>query len=219
MQEVYEMVDSVPLSRAKRNINRDFADGVMMAELIHHYSPKLVSLHNYPAANSLAKKVQNWNTLSLKVLKRLGISLSRPQIDEIVAAVPNAIEQLLYQVLIRFERPDEEGRLTQNARRMEGQTRPHGRPAEQTLELEEGATGERVAAGEGRAARRLEFETEVVEGYENLRRATQEEEEVAELMERIEQAYSQLAKLTQLNKVKEDVVRNLEKKLEKYIFT
>lgn len=38
-------------------------------------------------------------------------------------------------------------------------------------------------------------------------------------MEKIEQAYSQLAKLQELNKVKEDVVRNLEKKLEKYIFT
>jgi hypothetical protein len=42
---------------------------------------------------------------------------------------------------------------------------------------------------------------------------------VAELMEKIEQAYSQLSKLHELNKVKEDVVRNLEKKLEKYIFT
>ena len=51
------MVDCIPLSRSKRNINRDFADGVMMAELIHHYNPKLVSLHNYPAANSTAKKI------------------------------------------------------------------------------------------------------------------------------------------------------------------
>lgn len=31
LQEVYEMVDSIPLSRPKRNINRDFADGLMMA--------------------------------------------------------------------------------------------------------------------------------------------------------------------------------------------
>jgi hypothetical protein len=96
------MVDSIPLSRPKRNINRDFADGLMMAELIHHYSPKLVSIHNYPAANSLTKKIENWNTLNLKVLKRIGITLSKQQIEDIVAAVPNAIEQLLYQVLIRF---------------------------------------------------------------------------------------------------------------------
>jgi hypothetical protein len=57
LQEVYEMVDSIPFSRPKRNINRDFSDGLMMAELIHHYAPKLVSLHNYPPANSLSKKI------------------------------------------------------------------------------------------------------------------------------------------------------------------
>jgi hypothetical protein len=114
------MVDSIPLSRAKRNINRDFADGVMMAELIHHYSPKLISLHNYPAANSTAKKLQNWNTLAQKVFKRIAINLHKQQIEDIINAVPNAIEQVLYQVLMRFERPDEEGRLTQNVRRAEG---------------------------------------------------------------------------------------------------
>lgn len=74
------MVDNLPLSRPKKNINRDFADGVMMAEVIHHYSPKLVSLHNYPSANSLSKKIENWNTLNLKVFKRLGISLTKTQI-------------------------------------------------------------------------------------------------------------------------------------------
>ena len=52
------MVDSIPFSRPKKNINRDFADGLMLAELIHHYSPKLVSVHNYPAANSLGKKIE-----------------------------------------------------------------------------------------------------------------------------------------------------------------
>jgi len=36
------MVDSIPFSRAKKNMNRDFSDGVMMAELIHHYRPKMV---------------------------------------------------------------------------------------------------------------------------------------------------------------------------------
>ena len=42
LQEVYEMVDSMTFSRNKRNINRDFSDGVMMAELIHHYHPKII---------------------------------------------------------------------------------------------------------------------------------------------------------------------------------
>lgn len=42
LAEVYEMVDSVPFSRQKKNIGRDFSDALMMAELIHNYYPKKV---------------------------------------------------------------------------------------------------------------------------------------------------------------------------------
>ncbi len=69
------MVDSVPFSRQKKNIARDFSDGLMMAELIGHYYPKRVELHNYPSTNTVTKKIQNWNTLNNKVLKKMGIAL------------------------------------------------------------------------------------------------------------------------------------------------
>lgn len=109
------MVDSIPLSRPKKNIHRDFSDGVMMAELIHHYNQKLVNLHNYPPANSVAKKIENWNTLNTKVLKKLSISLPKPTIELIANATPGVIEQLIYDLLLKFERPQEEGSLAQNA--------------------------------------------------------------------------------------------------------
>jgi hypothetical protein len=70
LQGLYTWVDEIPLSRPKRNIARDFSDGgereavilwlhvhvlrlptllcaVLMAEVVHHYFPKLVELHNY----------------------------------------------------------------------------------------------------------------------------------------------------------------------------
>lgn len=47
VNDIYTWVDSIPLSRPKKNIGRDFADGVLMAEIVHHYFPKLVELHNY----------------------------------------------------------------------------------------------------------------------------------------------------------------------------
>ena len=80
LQELYLWVDGIPLSRPKNHINRDFSDGgncfrlhfslsrdsternipfehaVMMAELIKHFRPKLVEMHNYSAANSSTKK-------------------------------------------------------------------------------------------------------------------------------------------------------------------
>jgi hypothetical protein len=47
LQEVYHWVDDVPLSRAKRNIARDFSDGVLVAEVVKHFLPKEIDLHNY----------------------------------------------------------------------------------------------------------------------------------------------------------------------------
>ena len=49
IDEIYKWVDSVPLSRVKKNINRDFADGVLMAEMVRHYFPTAVEMHNYPS--------------------------------------------------------------------------------------------------------------------------------------------------------------------------
>ena len=45
-------VDTIPLSRPKKHIGRDFADGVLLAEIVQHYIPKLVDLHNYSLAHS-----------------------------------------------------------------------------------------------------------------------------------------------------------------------
>lgn len=37
---------------------------VLLAEIISHYFPKLVELHNYVATTSAAAKLSNWNTLN-----------------------------------------------------------------------------------------------------------------------------------------------------------
>ena len=71
LQKVYVWVDEVPLSRPKRNIARDFSDGVLAAELVAHYFPRLVELHNYSPANSQQQKMYNWKTLNNKVFKKV----------------------------------------------------------------------------------------------------------------------------------------------------
>ena len=65
MQKIYNWVDEIPLSRPKRNIARDFSDGgiihniffefininlyyiVLLAEVVKHFIPHIVDLHNY----------------------------------------------------------------------------------------------------------------------------------------------------------------------------
>ena len=92
---IYEWVDSIPLSRQKKNISRDFNDAVLFAEMIKYHYPRLVDLHNYPSASSTKAKIINWETLNKKVLKKIGLKLGKNEIDDLVRSKPNAIENLL----------------------------------------------------------------------------------------------------------------------------
>ena len=77
MQEVYNWVDEIPLSRPKKNIARDFSDCgkfeiffilffpiVLVAEVVKHFLPNMIDLHNYSNAHSIQQKTYNWNTLN-----------------------------------------------------------------------------------------------------------------------------------------------------------
>ena len=95
---IYEWVDSIELSRPKKNIARDFSDGVLLAEIIKSYLPHMVDLHNYPSCSNSKHKESNWNVLNNKVLKKLHIKLTKNEIESIIKAEPLAIEKLLQRV-------------------------------------------------------------------------------------------------------------------------
>lgn len=98
IMKIYELVDSIPLSRPKKNITRDFADGVLVAEIIKFFIPKFVELHNYITTNNLKSKKENWGTLNRKVFKRLGFKLTNTDIDQIINFSPGYIEMILQKV-------------------------------------------------------------------------------------------------------------------------
>ena len=77
LHALYQWVDEIPLSRPKRNIARDFSDGVLVAELVSHYLPRFIDLHNYSGASNVTQKLYNWQTLNDKVFRRLGFSLGQ----------------------------------------------------------------------------------------------------------------------------------------------
>jgi hypothetical protein len=76
LQEVYQFIDEVPSNRIKKNLNRDFADGSYIAEVLRYYMPSqhkiLVDVHNYVATGSYQVKIQNWNQINKKILSKLG---------------------------------------------------------------------------------------------------------------------------------------------------
>jgi hypothetical protein len=85
----------VPLSRPKKNITRDFSDGVMMAEVVKHFFPKMIDMHNYGAVSNIQQKQHNWLMLNHKVFKRMGFNVAREDIEDIVRITPGSIERVL----------------------------------------------------------------------------------------------------------------------------
>ncbi|KAJ1435025.1 hypothetical protein B484DRAFT_446386 [Ochromonadaceae sp. CCMP2298] len=102
LRAIYAWIDAIPLSRPKKNIARDFSDGVMLAEVIAAYFPNLVEVHNYPAANNARQKIYNFETLNKRVLKKLGYTIPRDTIEDIVNAKVGAVEKVLNSVQIKM---------------------------------------------------------------------------------------------------------------------
>ena len=100
---LYEWVDSMPLSRFKKSINRDFSDAVLMAEVLKYLYPTLVNLHNYPEVHSTKQKIYNWQTLNEKVFKKIEIPLSKKTIDSLANAEQGVIEKVLKKLYLKVK--------------------------------------------------------------------------------------------------------------------
>jgi hypothetical protein len=98
VEELYQWVDTVPLSRRKKNLPRDFSDAVLMAEVVHHFYPRLVDLHNYDQGLRVDTKVYNWTTLNRKVLKGLNLELDTETITRLANAWPGVIDGVLWKL-------------------------------------------------------------------------------------------------------------------------
>ncbi|XP_070287889.1 sperm flagellar protein 1-like [Myotis yumanensis] len=95
LRGLYAWLDRLPLSRPKRHLARDFSDGVMLAEIVKHYHPRLVDLHNYVPTCNTDQKLSNWSTLNRKVFHKLRFCVSEEDIRKVVANTPGAIEPIL----------------------------------------------------------------------------------------------------------------------------
>ncbi|XP_034340945.1 uncharacterized protein LOC117694186 isoform X2 [Arvicanthis niloticus] len=88
-------LDRLPLSRPKRHLARDFSDGVLVAEIVKHFRPRLVDLHSYIPACSTDQKLSNWSLLNRKVFRKLHLCISDNDIQRVVSNRPGVIESIL----------------------------------------------------------------------------------------------------------------------------
>ncbi|XP_062569246.1 sperm flagellar protein 1-like isoform X3 [Saccostrea cucullata] len=115
LENLYQWIDRIPLSRPKKNIGKDFSDGVLIAEIINHYFPKLVELHNYSPAAATKQKMENWYLLNRRVLRKLDLDLS----DEVIRALANCKPKVVEKVLMLLRLQIDKNLQRQGRSRME----------------------------------------------------------------------------------------------------
>jgi len=94
-KEIYMWIDEYQFSRPKRNIARDFSDGVLIAEIVQAFYPQHIDLHNYVSTLDPKQKRSNWEVLKTKVFKKIGFKVSKVEVEDIMSSKPNAVEYLL----------------------------------------------------------------------------------------------------------------------------
>lgn len=103
LQDLYAWIDQIPLSRPKRRIERDFSDGVMVAELVKYYFPNWVELHNYAPANNTQQKMINWGLLNRKVFSRFDLNVPEHVMRGICIGKTGLIETFLYNLRVKID--------------------------------------------------------------------------------------------------------------------
>jgi hypothetical protein len=103
LEELYEWIDRVPLSRQKKRIERDFSDGYCIAEIVRHFLPSLIEMHSITPANNLQQKLANWGMLNAKVFSRFGLNVPLNITTNICNGKPGYIEVFLYNLRYKID--------------------------------------------------------------------------------------------------------------------
>jgi hypothetical protein len=197
---IYAWIDAIPLTRPKRNIGRDFSDGCMLAEVISAYFPHLVEIHNYPAANSLKQKIYNWETLNTRVLKKLGFTITRPQIEDIVNCKPGVVEQLLNTLQYKMAKYREKRMMTDGLSPGGSVNQPITEDYIGNKESETEKLGKNDRAAQKNHSVKAAVENDIL---------LEKEQQIRELQETVEILELKIAKLEQLVRLKDNKIQKL----------
>uniref|UniRef100_A0A452TBE1 Sperm flagellar protein 1 n=1 Tax=Ursus maritimus TaxID=29073 RepID=A0A452TBE1_URSMA len=206
LHQLYLWVDNIPLSRPKRNLSRDFSDGVLVAEVIKFYFPKMVEMHNYVPANSLQQKLSNWGHLNRRVLNKLNFSVPEDVMRKIAQCAPGVVELVLLPLRQRLEE-------RQRLRKQRSSSLQELAPQDGTGYMDVGKVFESGAPGSG-----LQY-SQAVQGDPSfvLQIAEKEQELLAsqETVQVLQMKVRRLEHLLQLKNVRIEDLRRRTQQLEK----
>ena len=208
LQAVYAWVDEIPLSRPKKNIASDFSDGVLCAEIVKHYVPKMVELHNYSSANGVKQKLYNWQTLNQKIFRKLNFQVPDEELNGIVNRRPYCIERLLIALKTRIAQYKTDPKESKpKSSPVQEYTAPAPAPAAAPA-ASSPARQARPARGPVRSERRTQADSREVD----TQLLMEKENTILELRESIDMLEEKVRTLEQLVRLKDPKIQDSEMK-------
>lgn len=193
LEELYEWIDRIPLSRQKKRIERDFSDGYCVAEIVRHHLPSYIEMHNITPANNLQQKLANWGMLNSKVFSKFGLNVPLNITQNISNGKPGYIEVFLYNLRYKIDE-----KLALNERKL------HRRQSDDKMSARSSVTrGSSPQMSKSKMTQmRIDFEEKI---QENLQQA-----------EEIKVLEAKVRRLEYLLDLKETKIDDLTEKLDKY---
>lgn len=96
-------LDTIPLSRPVRHLESDFADGVLIAEIVGYYFPDDVDFDLFHPARNMSQRAKNWRRLNSDVLPKLGLTAPGTLVHHITNGDQRSVELFLLHLREKIE--------------------------------------------------------------------------------------------------------------------
>jgi hypothetical protein len=71
----YNRLDRVPLSKPRNNVEKDFADGILAAEIVRFYYPDIVDFRMLRPALSVSERSEQWKLINSEIFANIGLTV------------------------------------------------------------------------------------------------------------------------------------------------
>jgi hypothetical protein len=101
--DILAWLDTIPLSRPVRNLDSDFSDGILIAEIIAYFFPEYVDLESFHPARNMSQRTKNWRLLNSEVLPKLSLHAPGTVVHDITNGDHRAVELFLLHLREKLE--------------------------------------------------------------------------------------------------------------------
>jgi hypothetical protein len=101
--DILAWLDTIPLSQPVHNLESDFSDGILIAEIIGYFFPEYVDLDMFHVARNMSQRTKNWRLLNSEVLPKISLHAPGTVVHDITNGDHRAIELFLVHLREKLE--------------------------------------------------------------------------------------------------------------------